>query len=78
MPWDGSKVMIGKSRSGKRNNLRNRAYSGKMPFPASQPKFSPDGKMLSYIRSNGEWEDAILRNLESGEEKSWSTEITLL
>jgi len=69
MPWDGSKVMIGKvdPENGTISEITH--IAGKMPFPASQPKFSPDGKMLSYIRSNGEWEDLILRNLESGEEK---------
>ena len=38
--------------------------------PVSQPMFSPDGRWLSYITSNGEWEDLIARDLETGQERT--------
>ncbi len=44
--------------------------ASKMPFPASQPKFSPWENVILHSIERREWEDLILRNLESGEEKS--------
>ena len=67
MPWVGSRVMTG---AFDRETLKIsdvRTVAGGTDFPADQPRFSPDGRYLSYIVSNGEWQDIALFELETGE-----------
>lgn len=67
MPWAGSRVMTG---AFDRETLKIsdvRTVAGGTDFPADQPRFSPDGRYLSYIVSNGEWQDIALFELETGE-----------
>ncbi len=33
-----------------------------------QPQFSPDGRWLSFIAGNGEWEDLVLVDLDTAEQ----------
>lgn len=68
MPWDASRVMIGRL-SPKRNSLlETRHIAGDINRSASQPQFSPNGKYLSYIVRNGNWDDIMLRNVATGDE----------
>ncbi|MHC1772558.1 MAG: prolyl oligopeptidase family serine peptidase [Flexilinea sp.] len=70
MPWDGSRVMLAEVdlTTGKIVNTRHAA--GNEIAPASQPQFSPDGKKLSFIRSNGEWEDLVILDLMDWTERT--------
>lgn len=70
MPWEASRVMLAEIdlATGKILNIRHAA--GDDTVPASQPQFSPDGKKLSFIRSNGEWEDLIVLDLTDGTERT--------
>ena len=69
MAWAGSRVMIGAfdPDSGKIGEIRK--VAGGTDFPADQPDFSPDGKFLSYIVSNGEWQDIVVLDLISNERR---------
>ena len=70
MPWDGTRLMLGQL-AGETPHISETIHiAGDDETPASQPMFSPDGRWLSYITSNGEWEDLIARDLESGQERT--------
>ncbi len=67
MAWDGSRVMLATLAPDGNEIQEIRRIAGGTELPASQPKFSPDGKTLSYIVTNGEWESLVLLDLASGE-----------
>ena len=70
MPWDSSRIKIGRV-SGTELKLFNQDYiDGKLDASANQPQFSPNGKWLSYIKRNGNWDDLILYNLDTHTKKS--------
>ena len=63
MSWDASRIRIGKI-SGEPPQLEaQKLIDGAAGAAASQPRFSPDGKWLSYIRRDGNWDSLILYNL---------------
>jgi dipeptidyl aminopeptidase/acylaminoacyl peptidase len=65
MPWDASRVKIG-SLGGMRLRLSSESFiAGGHEKPTSQPLFSPDGRWLSSIQRNGNWDDLVLYDLES-------------
>jgi dipeptidyl aminopeptidase/acylaminoacyl peptidase len=64
MPWEASSVKIGVV-GGMQLHLNKETWiAGDENLPAHQPQFSPDGKWLSFIQSNGEWDNLILLRLE--------------
>jgi dipeptidyl aminopeptidase/acylaminoacyl peptidase len=64
MAWDASSIKIGKL-SGMQLRLQEENWiDGGQSCAASQPRFSPDGKWLSYIRRDGNWDSMILYNLK--------------
>jgi dipeptidyl aminopeptidase/acylaminoacyl peptidase len=79
MPWDGTRLMLaelsGCDPAGDADNhslphIRTmRCLAGDEQTPVSQPVFSPDGNYLSYIISNGEWDDLILFDLKKSEKQ---------
>ena len=70
MPWDASRIKIG-CVSGMQFKLFKENYiDGKLGASANQPQFSPDGKWLSYIKRNGNWDDLVLYNLDTHTKKS--------
>jgi len=65
MPWDASRIKVGRL-TGMQSRLVEETYiDGKNAQSANQPLFSPDGRYLSYIKRNGEWDDLILYDLET-------------
>jgi dipeptidyl aminopeptidase/acylaminoacyl peptidase len=63
MPWDASCIKIGKI-SGNLPQLQEEfLVGGAAGAAASQPRFSPDGKWLSFIRRDGNWDNLILYDL---------------
>jgi len=65
MPWDASRVKIG-GLGGMRLRLSSESFiAGGHEKPTSQPLFSPDGRWLSSIKRNGNWDDLVLYDLES-------------
>jgi len=70
MPWDASRIKIG-GVGGMQIKLFEEEYiDGKLDASANQPQFSPDGKWLSYIKRNGNWDDLVLYNLDTRAKKS--------
>lgn len=70
MPWDASQIKIGRVGGMQRKLLKEDYIDGKLEKSANQPQFSPDGKWLSYIRRNGNWDDLVLYNLNTHAKKS--------
>lgn len=69
MPWQGSRVKLGEV-GGMQLRLFNETWIGGKPGQAAhQPLFSPNGKTLSYLQQNGEWEDLILYDLKKKEKR---------
>ena len=66
MPWDGTRLMLA-ALSGDPPRLEQpKLVAGGPNLPVCQPLFSPDGRYLSFIVANGEWEDLTLLDLQSG------------
>jgi dipeptidyl aminopeptidase/acylaminoacyl peptidase len=69
MPWQGSRVKLGEV-GGMQLRLFNETWiSGKPGQAAHQPHFSPNGKTLSYLQQNGDWEDLVLYDLKKKEKR---------
>jgi len=70
MPWDASRVKIGVL-SGMLFRLHEESWiAGGYGFAASQPQFSQDGKWLSYIIRNSNWDDLVIYNLKTKKHKT--------
>jgi len=66
MPWDGTRLMVAvlEANPPQIRVAQNMAGSGDVPI--LQPAFSPDGRYLSYVQNEGEWDQLILRDLKDG------------
>jgi len=65
MPWDASRIKLGQL-SGMQVRLCEASFIDGFPKQsANQPLFSPDGKYLSYVVRNNNWDDLILFNLKT-------------
>jgi dipeptidyl aminopeptidase/acylaminoacyl peptidase len=69
MPWESARVMIAELDPETAAIASVKQLAGSIGHAASQPRFSPDGQTLAFIRGNGEWEDLVLFDLESGTER---------
>lgn len=77
MPWDGTRLMLAElsdcepTSDSEKYSLPHissvRCMAGDEQTPLSQPVFSPDGNYLSFIISNGEWDDLVLYDLKKKE-----------
>lgn len=66
MPWDGTRLKLARLQ-GKSPHLTEVAFiAGDENVPVCQPRFSPNGRWLSYIEGRGEWDDLVLVDLENG------------
>lgn len=70
MPWDGTRLKLARLSSNALSVLDDvTLVAGDPDTPVMQPEFSPDGKWLSYISGEGEWDRLYLMNLETGEKR---------
>jgi dipeptidyl aminopeptidase/acylaminoacyl peptidase len=69
MPWDGTHLMLGRLEGSPPRLVNSHVVAGNLGTPALQPQFSPDGMYLSYLLSNGEWEDLVLLELQTGKSR---------
>lgn len=69
MPWQGSRVKIGEVGGMQIRLLDETWVDGRIGQAAHQPIFSPNGKWLSYLLQNGEWEDLILYDIKKKKKK---------
>ena len=64
MPWDASRIMLGELGEMQLRLFEEHWITGGKEHSASQPLFSPDGKWLSYIIRDGDWDNLVLYNLK--------------
>ncbi len=69
MPWDGSRIKLGRLAGDVPRLVEEQTVAGGDDQPVSQPQFSPDGRWLSWIEENGEWEDLVLLDLQTGDRR---------
>ncbi len=70
MPWDASRIKVGRVCEMQLKLFEEDYIDGKLDESANQPQFSPDGRWLSYIKRNGNWDDLVLYNLDTHTKKS--------
>ena len=66
MPWDGTRLSIARLSGSQPSLTEITTIAGGKDTPVAQPRFSPDGRFLSYIVSEGEWDCLDLLDLQSG------------
>jgi len=59
MPWDGTRLMLSDFKT-------HVCLTGGEDTPVFQPAFSPDGRYLSYVALDGEWENLYIYDLDAG------------
>ncbi|MBM3137103.1 MAG: S9 family peptidase [Chloroflexi bacterium] len=64
MPWEASRVKWGEVGGMQVKLFEEGWVAGGVGRSASQPYFSPDGKWLSYIVRDGDWDNLVLFNLK--------------
>ncbi len=62
MPWDGTRLMLS-------DFSETKILAGDADTPIFQPEFSPDGRYLSYIVQDGEWDSLVLYDLDTGKKQ---------
>lgn len=70
MPWDGTRLML--------SDFKTHTFlTGSEDTPVFQPAFSPNGRYLSYIAEDGEWESLFLYDLEEGKVRTLLSDAVL-
>jgi len=69
MPWDGTRLMYAVLEDDPPKLQAAQELAGGEDIPILQPAFSPDGKYLSYIQNEGEWDQLVLQDLQEGDQK---------
>ncbi len=69
MPWDGTRLMYAVLEGDPPHIQAAQNLAGGADIPILQPAFSPDGRYLSYIQNQDEWDQLILRDLQEGTEQ---------
>ena len=67
MPWDGTRLVLGRLEGSPPRLVKRETIFAEPDLAAHQPQFSPDGRWLSYIASDEEWESLVAYNLQTGE-----------
>ncbi len=78
MPWDGTRLMYAILEGDPPRIQAAQNLAGGEDIPILQPAFSPDGRYLSYVQNEGEWDQLILRDLQEGTQKVLIAEAALL
>jgi dipeptidyl aminopeptidase/acylaminoacyl peptidase len=78
MPWDGTRLMVA-ALAGDTPRVKDvQIIAGGKDIPVLQPAFSPDGRYLSYVQNEGEWDQLVLYDLENHSKKSLVDGVALL
>jgi hypothetical protein len=70
MPWDGTRLMLATLSGDPPRPQQLTQVAGGPATPVCQPQFSPDGRYMSYIVADGEWENLALVDLQSGTQRT--------
>jgi dipeptidyl aminopeptidase/acylaminoacyl peptidase len=76
MPWDGTRLMTARLDGTALTNIR--CIVGDADTPIFQPEFSPDGRWLSYIAQDGEWDRLYILDLTNGKRRALVEDAALL
>ncbi|MFN3928909.1 MAG: S9 family peptidase, partial [Thermoflexus sp.] len=77
MPWDGTRLRLARLEGTPPRLVSVETIAGDERTPVFQPAFSPDGRFLSYIITEGEWDALIVLDLETGARRTLVTGTTL-
>jgi dipeptidyl aminopeptidase/acylaminoacyl peptidase len=78
MPWDGARLMLTEWQGTAPDVTDAQQVAGGPKTAILQPAFSPDGRYLSYVQNEGEWDQLMLRDLETGEVTTLVSDASLL
>ena len=67
MPWDETRVKLARLSGSPPRVVEEQVIACGPDCAMQQPQFSPDGRWLSFIAGNGEWEDLVLYDLSTAE-----------
>jgi len=70
MPWDGTRLMYAALEGSPPEIQAVQQLAGGADIPILQPAFSRDGRYLTYVQNQGEWDQLILRDLQDGSLKT--------
>ncbi len=70
MPWDTTRIMLARLAGTPPRIAESQQIAGDGKANLTQPRFSPDGRWLSYITTRGDWEVLMLYDLASGERRA--------
>ncbi|MDF1519803.1 MAG: S9 family peptidase [Brevefilum sp.] len=70
MPWDGTRLMYAVLEGNPPRIQAVQQLAGGANIPILQPAFSSDGRYLTYVQNQGEWDQLILRDLQDGSLKT--------
>jgi len=76
MPWDGTRLMTARIDGTSLANIR--CLVGNADTPIFQPEFSPDGRWLSYLAQDGEWDRLYILDLTNGKKRALAQDAALL
>ncbi len=66
MPWDGTRLRLARLEGAPPRPVSIETIAGDDHTPVFQPGFSPDGRFLSYVITEGEWDALVILDLETG------------
>ena len=78
MPWDGTRLMFALLAGDPPFAIETHQLDGGMETPAFQPEFSPDGRYLSYLRGEGEWDQLVVLDLQTAERHKLVSDTVLI
>ncbi len=67
MPWDGTRLRFGLLDESATKLIEAHTLDGNADTPTFQPLFSPDGTKLAYLRNEGEWDQLLVLDLQTGQ-----------
>ena len=76
MPWDGTRLMTARLEG--TGLVEVRCLAGDSDTPVFQPEFSPDGRWLSFLSQDGEWDQLHVIDLTNGKRRSLVGEAVLM
>ena len=68
MPWDGTRLKLASLGGAPLHITEEHAIDLAPDCAVQQPQFSPDGRYLSFIAEDGEWEDLVVYDLANDEQ----------
>ncbi len=68
MPWDGTRLKMARLAGSPPRVEEETLVAGGPDVPVFQPAFSPDGRWLSFIITEGEWDQLRVLDLSTGEQ----------